>query len=59
MRIMPLENAAGIAGPAEDGTMECPVCNGRGYLPCDDDSEHLCEHCDGLGRVATEEAQPY
>ncbi len=34
-----------------DDLMHCLVCDGLGYLSCDDSSEIQCEHCDGTGKV--------
>jgi hypothetical protein len=35
----------------DDELIDCPVCNGCGYLPCDDSSELQCAKCDGTGKV--------
>ena len=35
----------------DDATNPCPICDGRGFLECDDGSEVLCEHCEGTGVV--------
>ena len=37
-----------------DEPVDCPVCDGRGYLPCDNDSEIQCESCNGTGKVPAE-----
>lgn len=37
-------------------TIPCPICDGRGYLECDDGSEILCEHCVGTGIAPTDVA---
>ena len=34
-----------------DDLIDCPVCDGRGYLLCDDGSEAQCTYCDGTGKV--------
>ena len=40
-----------------DDLIDCPVCDGLGYLPCDDGSEIQCEHCNGTGKVSAERAE--
>jgi hypothetical protein len=40
-----------------DEFMVCPVCDGLGYLACDDSSEIQCEYCDGTGKVPAEKAE--
>jgi DnaJ-class molecular chaperone len=37
-----------------DDLVPCPVCDGRGYLECEDTSEIQCERCGGTGRVPAE-----
>jgi hypothetical protein len=34
-----------------DARIDCPVCDGLGYLLCDDGSEIQCTYCDGTGKV--------
>jgi DnaJ-class molecular chaperone len=34
-----------------DELIDCPVCDGLGYIACDDGSEIQCEQCDGTGKV--------
>ena len=34
-----------------DELIDCPVCDGRGYVPCDDGSEIQCRQCDRTGKV--------
>jgi DnaJ-class molecular chaperone len=34
-----------------DNLIDCPVCDGLGYVPCDDGSEVQCEQCEGTGKV--------
>jgi hypothetical protein len=40
----------------DEMTNPCPICDGWGYLECDDGSEILCEHCDGTGSAPTDAA---
>jgi hypothetical protein len=40
-----------------DDLMDCPVCDGLGYLQCDDSSEIQCEYCDGTGKVSAAKAE--
>ncbi len=40
-----------------DDLIDCPVCDGLGYLPCDDGSEIQCTHCNGTGKVPAEQAE--
>jgi DnaJ-class molecular chaperone len=40
-----------------DDHIDCPVCDGLGYLPCDDGSEIQCEHCGGTGTVSAEKTE--
>jgi DnaJ-class molecular chaperone len=35
----------------DDELIDCPVCDGLGYIPCDDGSEIQCAQCDGTGKV--------
>jgi hypothetical protein len=35
----------------DDDRIDCPVCDGHGYLLDDDDSEVECEQCGGSGKV--------
>jgi hypothetical protein len=41
----------------DDDLIACPVCDGLGYLLCDDGSEIQCTHCDGTGKVPAEKAE--
>jgi hypothetical protein len=41
----------------DDKRIDCPVCDGYGYLLDDDDSQIECEHCDGSGKVPAEKAK--
>jgi DnaJ-class molecular chaperone len=41
-----------------DDLVDCPVCDGLGYVPCDDGSELQCAHCDGTGKVPVVQAEP-
>jgi hypothetical protein len=40
-----------------DDRSDCLVCDGLGYLPCDDGSEIQCEYCDGTGKVSAAKAE--
>ena len=42
----------------EDGDMpslDCPTCDGRGYVQGDDGETTICTRCDGTGVVFVEE----
>jgi hypothetical protein len=39
-----------------DELIDCPVCDGLGYIPCDDGSEFQCAHCAGTGKVPADQA---
>jgi hypothetical protein len=41
----------------DDYLVDCPVCDGHGYLLDDDDSEIECEQCDGSGKVLAERGE--
>jgi DnaJ-class molecular chaperone len=34
-----------------DELIDCAVCDGLGYVACDDGSEIQCKQCDGTGKV--------
>jgi hypothetical protein len=40
-----------------DDLMDCLVCDGLGYLQCDDSSEIQCEYCNGTGKVPAAKAE--
>jgi hypothetical protein len=40
-----------------DDLIDCLVCDGLGFLPCDDGSEVQHTHCDGTGKVPAEKAE--
>lgn len=37
--------------PAIEEEIECPVCDGAGYLLVDDEPEQICWRCGGTGRT--------
>ena len=39
-----------------DELIDCPVCDGLGYVACDDGSEIQCAQCDGTGKVPAVQA---
>jgi hypothetical protein len=40
-----------------DDLFDCPICDGLGYLACDDSSEIQCESCNGTGKVPAAKAE--
>jgi DnaJ-class molecular chaperone len=42
----------------DDELIDCPVCDGLGYIPCDDGSELQCARCDGTGTVPAGQTEP-
>lgn len=37
--------------PQPSGLITCPVCNGAGEIPSDDEGYETCSLCDGFGKI--------
>ena len=54
-----IRHVTGVVSPAPfrrarlmtDELIDCAVCDGLGYVACDDGSEIQCKQCDGTGKV--------
>jgi DnaJ-class molecular chaperone len=36
-------------------SLDCPTCDGRGYVRSDEDTTTICSQCDGTGVVFVDE----